>query len=215
MSDLTSGRYAAQNPSWALFGKQNNIAQPDVPAFTNVSPGTTLEDGTAQKTKYFTAAPVFLPEGVEITKVSAFVGGTAQASTTHFWLGVYSGLSPSTVGGEVKPVQLAVSKDLTTYEPAATTTLSAELEKPLLITSENAPHGFVYIGFFNEGTVASLASFKVATALTKATSGLKTYPWFPGAPLPAIQDKCSATRTSALELEELTVVGVVPALVVQ
>jgi hypothetical protein len=216
MSDQVSGRYSAQSPDWLMFGKQNNIAQSDVPAFSNVSRGTTLEDGAAQKTKYFTAVPVFLPEGIEIVKLSAFVGATAQATTSHFWGAVYSGLSPAAIGGEVKPKLLAQSKDNATYEPAATTTLSVELEKPVLTSSENMPHGFLYIGFYVVATtVGSLASFKVATALTKATSALKTYPWFPGAPLPAIQDKVAEGATAPEFLEELTVVGVVPAVLVQ
>jgi hypothetical protein len=216
MSDQVSGRYSAQSRDWLLFGKQNNLAQSDIPAFTNVSPGTTLEDGAAQKTKYLTAAPVFLPEGIEITKVSAMIGATAQATTAHFWLAAYSGLSPTAIGGEVKPKLLGQSADKATYEPAATTTAVAEFEKPILITSENAPHGFIYIGFYVAATTpASLASFKVAVALTKATSALKTYPWFVGAPLPAIQDKVTEAATAPELLEELTVVGVVPALLVQ
>ena len=222
MSDIVGGRYANQNPAWAITGQLNNLAQPDVPAFTNLPPGAglagTLGDEAALITKEEVCWPVFLPWGVAIKKLNLFVGGTKTETMTHAFWTVKQG-SPIAIGGELKGTLLAESGDLTSsYEPAETTTGTMELKESLLITPENAPNGFVYFGVFIEGTkVGTYASFKTPAAATfKASSGQKVFPWFTNGPLlKGFKTKPASATTPEKTLKEVVDVVINTVCVVQ
>ena len=102
-----------------------------------------------------------------------------------------------------------------TTAAAATTTDTYEYEKTTLVTPENAPNGFLYAAFAQESTkVGTYASFKQATALNKAISGGKVYPWVAGGPVSFIY-KPTLSGTAPTELTPETVIGVIPAVLVQ
>lgn len=218
MSDLVSGRYSAQNPNWGLWGKTNNIVQSDVPAISNISPGTTLVDGAAVITKEITFVPVQVPEGIEISKVSMFVGGTKMEAVTTNWVALYTGPGAEAGGsgakGEIKPKLIAQSANSTTAV-AATTTATYELEKKVLVTPERAPNGYLYVAIAAESTkVGTFASFEVAAALTKSGGAtLKVFPWLTNAPITFKTKPSSLTSTAPEEPTETVVVAVIPALV--
>ena len=214
MADLVSGRYPQQNQNWSLFGQANNAAQSDVPAFTNITAGATLEDGAAIVTKEVTVVPIFVPYGVSITKASIFLGATKQETVTYKWSALYTAPT-STIGGVLAPKLITQSANSTTAA-ASTTTDTYEYEKTTLVTPENAPNGFLYVAFAQESTkVGTYASFKQATALTKAVSGGKIYPWVAGAPIGGFTCSAAFTTTAATELVPTAVVGVLPAVLVQ
>jgi hypothetical protein len=230
--DLVGARYPTVNPAWSMFGQQTNLAQlalgvaagtkSDIPMFTNWFPGAALSDTEAAlKTKEITAVPVAVPGGIAISKVSVRVGATETETGTHFYVALYSGLTVPEIGGtgakgEVKPLLLGQSKDVTEgtlLKP--TTTYTAELEKPVFTTEGpegNAPNGWIYVGIYSVATKpGSLATFApAATALTKASAGLKSYPWFVGAPLPCIRYKPVESGTAPEHLEEATLVATAP-----
>jgi hypothetical protein len=190
MADLTGGRYPAANPLWSQFGQQNNIAQGDVPMWTNAFPGCALSDtAAALTTKVCTAVAVPVPEGVEIKKISVRTGATEVETVSHAFAALYSGLS-----GTKAPVLLGQSADVTAQVALKTETVTFELEKGVLITNERAPNGFIYVSIMLVATkVPSLATLAPqAVALTKGT----TEPWFTGAPIPC-QTHGSALTTTA------------------
>jgi hypothetical protein len=217
MSDQVSGRYPAQAANWALFGHTNNIAQADVPGLTNVSPGATLVDAAAVVTKEITFVPVQVPEGIEITKIQMFVGATKMEAVTTNWAAIYTGPGVAEVGGagakgEMKPQLIAQSAN-STVAVAATTTASYELEKKVLITSERAPNGYVYVAIAGESTkVGTFASFEQAVALWKAGSGKKAFPFVANAPIAFKAKPTSLESTAPTEPNEIAMVAVQPLL---
>jgi hypothetical protein len=215
MSDLVSGRYPQQAVPWVQTGMQNNLAQSDFPTWHNLPLNTIVEDGAAIITKEETIFPVYVPWGTQFEKISIVNGATETETLTHAWASVRSGLTPAS-GEEFKPVLLGQSKDNTAFEGKKTETLSFTLEKALLSTPENAPRGYLYFSIFMEATkVGTYASFKCpATALTKATSGLKVYPWFTGMPL-YVKSKPASATVAEKEPKEAVLVALAPVVFVQ
>lgn len=224
MTDVISGRYPQQNPAWSVFGMQNNIAQPNVPAFTSLPPlaglAGTLEDGAAIITKEETTFPVWLPWGVTIEKFSLALGATEIETLTHAWVAVRTGagVEPGGAGakGELKTVLVGESADETTLTGAKTKTISISLKKALLITPENAPNGYVYVSVFMVATkVGTYASFKTAAgALFKAVSGAKVFPWFANQPI-YFKSKPASETTPEKEQKENVAVELAPLVLVQ
>lgn len=224
MSDQVSGRYPAQSPFWSVFGMQNNIAQPNVPAFSSLPPlggfAGTLGDEAAIITKEETTFPVFIPWGVSIEKFSLVVGATEIETLSHAWVAVRTGAGATAGGsgaaGELKPVLVGESADTTGLTGAKTETISMSLKKSLLITPENAPFGYVYVSIFMEATkVGTYASFKTpAAALHKAVSALKVFPWFPNMPLYTKSKPASATAPEKEPKENVEVI-IAPLVLVQ
>lgn len=220
MSDLVSGRYPAQSAAWAQVGMQNNIAQSDVPVWHNVPLNGIVEDGAPIITKEETTVPMFIPWGTAIEKITLVGGATEIETLTHAWACVRSGVGATAGGagalGEFKPVLQAQSKDNTALTMAKTENIVFTLEKSVLITPENAPNGYVYVSVFAAATkVGTYASFKCpATALTKASSGLKVFPWLPNMPL-FTKSKPTSETVAEKEPKEAVLVAVAPVLLVQ
>ena len=224
MTDLVSGRYPQQNPNWSCFGMQNNLAQPNVPAFTSIPPYPGLAGLFAEEapiiTKEETSFPVWLPWGVTIEKFSMCLGATAIETLTHAWVAVRTGAAVEAGGsgakGELKPVLVANSVDTTGLTGAKTTTVSLSLEKPLLITPENAPFGYVYVSIFMTATkVGTYVAFKTQlAALNKVASGFKVFPWFPNVPIYS-KSKPTSETTPEKEPKEIVLVEIAPFVLVQ
>ena len=230
MSDIVSGRYPNANPNWSNWGQQTNIAQKNVPVYTNAYPGMALANQTNIKNKEISVVPVQVPGGVEISRIYFRIVKEKAETQTQFYTGLWSGLSPTAIGGEVKPKLLAQSKTNTIVYPEAlstaaavegamlaTTTIGAELEKPVLVEEGpkgNAPYGWIYVGIYviATGKVISLAGYAAATTeSTKASSALKVYPWFVGAPLSGFFTKpANETGVAPEFLEEFTLSAVNP-----
>lgn len=216
MSDLVSGRFPQQNPLWGIWGQQNNIAQSDVPMWTNAAPGSAMvATAAALKTAEITTVPIALPYGVEINKIGVRSTSASTEGGEHFFVALYSGLSTLVSGEDTTlPALLAQSKDATGATLIGKTeTYEAELEKPVLVEPGNAPHGWLYVSLYAVASTAvpGLATIETAaTALTKASSGAKHYPWFSGAPLPCFKTALSATGTAPAKLETFTLQAAAP-----
>ena len=215
MSDLVSGRYPQQAPAWSQFGQQNNLAQPSVPMFHNAPATSAIENGAPIITKEETVVPVNVPWGVSIEKISLVNGATETETLTHAWACLRTGESVA-AGKKLKATVVGTSTDKTTFEAKKTETVSFTLEKPVLITPENAPGGFIYVGVYMVATkVGTYASFKTAaTALTKASSGTEIFPWFTGAPV-AFKTKPTTETKPETEIKEAVLVEVAPVLFLQ
>ena len=174
MTDLVSGRYGAYDPMWLGFGKPNNVTQASQPMRSNawvtgLSTQVSGLPGGANGEAYFVAVPV--QEGDVITKVGMLV--TVEGKTTPFCFGaVYEG----TIEGKASKLIAQSTVSATNGEEVQKVGYhSYELSKAVLITSENAPYGFVYAGInCEETTVAKVATIGVPTACQVE--------WWKGAP---------------------------------
>ena len=171
MPDLVHGRYGIYDPIWGALGRPTNATQSDIAVRSNAwyFGLSALADNAIAATKkgYFVAIPV--QEGDVISKVSMLVGKTEGETIANTFAAVYSGLSK-------EGVLLGQSKTSTTATITKNKTLTAELEKSILVTSVNAPNGYVYAGFNVEGTTIPTAIGYAA--LTKEAA----YEWFTGTP---------------------------------
>lgn len=165
MSDLVSGRYGAQDPIWRLLGMPANKAQANVPARSNIwglGLSTAVDQATAATKKgVFAAIPV--QEGDVISAVSVLVGATEGKTGPKSFVALYSGTTAkkeAVLLGQSKVAEAAIKPGLI---------LTEELEKSVLITSENAPNGYVFAGFVLEATtINTQIGVSVPTAAQKA-----------------------------------------------
>ncbi len=224
MTDILSGRYSQQSPWWSVFGMQNNLAQPNRPADTSLPPYPGLAGLFAEEapivTKEETTFPAWIEWGKTIEKFSFCLGATAIETLTHAWIAVRTGAGCTAGGsgaaGEIKPVLVAESADETGLTGAKTTTWSISLKKPLLITPENAPFGYVYVSVFATATkVGTYVAFKTQlAALNKVASGLKVFPWFPNVPIYS-KSKPASETTPEKEPKEVVLVEIAPFCLIQ
>jgi hypothetical protein len=171
MADLVDGRYPQTDPVWSMLGQPVNATQSDVPAFSNLRAfglGNPT-DGALAATGVAAAVPIPVDAGAIISKISILAGATAEATGTHLWAALYSGVAV--------PALLAQSADNT---GAAAVSASARfdftLQTPQLITPALAPNGFVYASIMvAAGTVPTAASLSIPTAVG--------YQWFTTGPL--------------------------------
>lgn len=171
MTDLVSGRYPAQNPIWRLLGMPTNATQSDMPVRSNVDVLglSTLVDMTTTATKKGPMVAIPVQEGDVFTKVGSLIGAKEGAAGQAFFA-LYS------APGAKKEGKLLAQ---TTFSAAAQTKsvlFSGELESSVLITSANAPNGYIYAGLVAEtATVASQIGVEIPTVWSKT-------PWFTGTP---------------------------------
>ncbi len=171
MTDLVSGRYGAYEPMWLALGKPTNASQSNIPARTNATilGCSTLVDMTTSATKKGPIVAIPVQEGDYFTKVSCLIGAK-EGKTSPFWFfAVYEGTT--------EKHEAALLGQTTVSEAAQKPSLilTGELEKGILITSANAPHGYVFAGLISEiTTVCSQVGVEVPTACQKA--------WFAGGP---------------------------------
>ena len=171
MTDLASGRYGAYDPFWRILGQPANATQSDVPVRSNawVTGLSALSDSATQATKKGTLVAIPVQEGDAISKITVLVGATAGKTGVKSFACLYSGTTEKT------EAKLLGQSAEATAELKASTAYTAELEKTVLITSENAPHGYVFAGVVVEAsTIETLVSVKIPTACQKV--------WFAGCP---------------------------------
>lgn len=171
MSDLIRGRYPATHPLSKLFASYNTT-QGNVAVRSNVEwfGFSGISDGALAATGVAAAVPVPVEVGDTISAITIFVGGTAEATGTQAWAALYSGLAV--------PALMAQSTSLTgaTAVSPASAAFKFTLATPQVITSANAPNGFVYASI-------AVTATTVPTAMSVATPAAVNYQLFPGAPL--------------------------------
>ena len=126
-------------------------------------------DGALAATGVCNAVAVPVEVGDTISKISIFAGATAEATGTHAFAALYSGIAV--------PVLLAQSADnVGAAAIAASARFDFLLATPVVITSAIAPNGFVYASVaVTAGTVPTAASVNTPTAVS--------YQWYATAPL--------------------------------
>jgi hypothetical protein len=170
MTDLVSGRYGAYDPMWLIFGRPVNATQSDVPARSNVwtQKLTKLEDGALAATEVGCVVPVPVQEGDVFTSATYLIGATAGNTVSAGFAALYAGKA----GGKL----LAQSKTKNYGAITASEAYKFELEKSVLITSENAPKGFVYV------VLVLVSAVTIPTALSSPVPKACQYEWFTGGP---------------------------------
>ena len=158
------------------IGNLRQIAQPQSPARSNSSwQGLTAVELALQAAGVLTSVAVPVQVGDIITKILVPVGNVAGAGVKNVFAGVYAGTG-------AKPAKIATVKAFTptSEEVAKNVPLELTLEEPLTITTENAPHGYVYVGVGCEAATTLMKGIGVncVTAVHVALAGIST-----GAPL--------------------------------
>lgn len=171
MADLVSGRYAQTNPLWSILGQLTNVAQANIPPYTNYVHGCTLSDSAIGTTGVSLSVPVAVDLGVTITKITVIAGATAEATGTHSFMALYQGSTAT------PPLIAQTADDTGAASIAASTVYTRSLATAQTITSTMAPNGFVYVTVnVTGGTIPTLVSYSTPTATH--TLGA----WFTGAP---------------------------------
>ncbi len=175
MTDLISGRYGSYEPMWLAFGRPNNATQSDIPARSNVyvQKLSTLSDGALAATEVGCVIAVPVQEGDVITKATFFIGATAGVECEAGYTALYEGKKTGKLLAQSK------SKKYTTQVEAGKV-CAMELEKSVLITASNAPHGYVYVVLVFESPtgVAGVIPTMISSAVPKACQA----EWYSGGP---------------------------------
>ncbi len=169
--DLVSGGYPTSYTPAKLTGKAPNSAQGNISVRSNLEwlGVSGMTDGALAATGVGCAVAVPVEWGDVITKVRLPVGATAEATGTHAWAALYSGIAvPALLGQSVTNTGAAAL--------AASAPFEFTLAAPILITPQNAPGGFIYVSI-------SVTATTVPTAATVPVAAAVDYQWFPGGPL--------------------------------
>ena len=164
MADLVAGLYPEFDPYQAVTAGLSNVAQPNIPAFSNVNWfGMNYTDSASgMVTAKANGVAVPVDWGAVITKVTVLCGAAA-GTITHFNVQLYSGIA-------VPAAQGTQSTDSTSTPFTVNTFLTVTLGSTVLVTPTNAPNRFVYVSFGLTASVApSVAS--AATPVAIVTSG--------------------------------------------
>jgi hypothetical protein len=172
MSDLVRGRYPVTNPLAKALGLQSNVAQGNLSVRSNAEwfgGFAGLTDGALAATGVACAVPVPVEIGDTITKISIVAGATAEATGTHAFAMLYTGLGvPALIGQSVDNVAAAAI--------GASTRFDFTLATPQAISQAQAPGGFLYASIMvAAGTIPTVASY--------ATPAGINYQWFNTQPL--------------------------------
>lgn len=167
---LIRGRYPATNPLFKLLGGQSLAAQGNMTARSNIDLLGVggLVDGAIGATGVALSVAVPVEVGDIITNVSVLVGATAEGTGTHAFLALYSGIAAPALLGQT-------ADDTGAASMAASAAYTKALTTAVLITSTNAPRGFIYATVaVTATTVPTLAAVPVAAAAA--------YQWFTNGP---------------------------------
>ncbi len=174
MSDLVNGRWPQHNPWDVLLGSFSNATQANIPAFSNIpwfGLGPAVDQATsATKKGIFAAVPV--EPGVVISKVTHLIGATEGKTVPFSFVALYSGTTNKTEAKLLAQSKVAEAA----IKPKKL--LTEELETPVLITTTNAPNGYVFAGLVLEATTIETligVAFKTAAQESLATLN-KTLP---------------------------------------
>lgn len=175
MADLVDGRYGNQNPAWALFGQQTNVAQSDIPARSNsewFGISGAVATNALVSTGVGAAVAVPIDFGTTVSKVSIFITATAAGTPSHQFAALYAGTGAA-------PALIAQSTDATSGAMAANGPFSFTLTTPQTITQAQAPNGFIYVSL--SVTASSVPTVVTVTGPTVGAWGTMVPPT--GAPL--------------------------------
>jgi len=163
--DLVGAGYPTAYPLTSLLGGLSNIVQPNEPARSNLEyfGAGNLVDGALASTGVGCFVPVPVSLGQVISKVSILVGGTGASTPTHQFAALYAGTGTA-------PALMGQSTDTTTAVIAASALYGWTLATAQLITSTNAPLGFVY-------ALVAITASAIPTAATIATPAGINYQW--------------------------------------
>jgi hypothetical protein len=170
MADLPSGRYPQNAAVSALLGNLANSTVANVPARSNLEfPLGSLSDGALAATGVCAAVPIPIDPGTVVTKASLLIGGTAEATGTHGFIALYSGIAT--------PALIVQTADDTGAASAAASAIyTRSFSAATLITAAMAPNGFIYASVsFTAGTIPTAASLGTPTAVG--------YQWVTNGPL--------------------------------
>ena len=160
MADLVSGGYPQGTLLKAWFGP--NVTQSNLPARSNAEylgfGGWT--DGALAATGVSCSVPIPVDPGTIITNVKVIVGATAEATGTHSFVALYSGIAT--------PALLGQSTDDTGAASfAASAVKTVALTTPYLVKPTDVPNGFLYATVcITAGTIPTAAVMATATAVT-------------------------------------------------
>lgn len=190
--DLVSSGYPLNGPGLqALLGKGGQKAQTNLPVRSNleipVYSGALVDTAASLVSGVMTVVPVPVDIGMEISNISVLVGATPASTPTHQFAAVYSG---TTVAA---PPLIGQTVDATTTAIPATARydFSFASGSQLVITSAQAPNGFIYVAIAVTGTaVPSLIT-------TPAGAAAGQYRWFANTPLFFSQTSGSAVGATA------------------
>ena len=143
-----------------------------VPVRSNiVDLGGVVTDTSLGTTDIGYFAAIRANKGDVITRVKALIGATAAVTPTHSAVAIYGGAN---TGAGAKLI--AKSADGLTAAIAASKPYAVNLEEPVELSEETAPHGFVYALFtVTAGTVPSVATLAVGSGVH--------YAWFANSPV--------------------------------
>lgn len=165
--DLLGGKYPLNSSMAALLGGLSNVVQGNIPARSNLEwPIGNLSDGALAATGIAAVVPVPVDPGTVVSKVSLLIGATAGATITHGFAALYAGTGTA-------PALIGQSTDIgTTAAITASTLYSFSLTAAQLVTSTNAPNGFVYAAI-----VFTQSAGTIPTAVSMATPTGVNYQW--------------------------------------
>jgi len=172
MTDLMGGRWPQYSPLDRILGGVSNATQSNIPARSNLyyTSLNLLTDQATAATKKGVFVPIPVEYGDIISKVSVLVGATAGKTGVESFVSLYGGASKP----KGKGLLLAQSK-VAKVEIVASKALTVELEKSVLVTTTNAPFGYIWAGLTVEATtIETLVGFACKTGVQ--------YEWFTGAP---------------------------------
>jgi hypothetical protein len=200
MADLVDGRYPETNALWSILGQTANVAQSDIPVRSNLEylNAGSLTDSTAGiATGVMKAVPVAVDQGQVVSAITVLVGATAGATMTHQWAALYQGTGAA-------PALIGQSTDATSGAIAASAAFKFTLATPQLITSTNAPYGFIY-------AAVMVAATTVPSLATAATPTAVTYAWTTNGPLGlSLTSGSSLTTTATATLASPTAAATAP-----
>jgi hypothetical protein len=139
MSDLVRGRYPVTNPLAKLVGLAGNATQGNVNVRSNMEwfGLGNITDGALAGTGVACAVAIPVEVGDTFTKVSLLVGAQAEATGTHAFAALYSGVAT--------PALLGQSTDNTGAAAlAASAKFDFTLSSAVTVTAATAPGGFIY-----------------------------------------------------------------------
>lgn len=166
--DLVSSKYPLSRYAASLLASLVPVANPTAPIFTNLDyPLGAVTDAAMAASGVCLAVAVPVDQGQIVSKISYFTGATAASTPTHSFVALYSGIAT--------PALLAQSADATTTAIAAKGVVTVTLQTAQLITSTNAPNGFVYVSISQTGTA-------VSTAVSLGTPSGVNYAWTANSP---------------------------------
>ena len=167
MADLVGGKFPQTNPAVSFVGGFTNSTQANIPARTNAEwlGYVWTDSATGMVTAKANGIAVPVDPGTVVSKVSVLCGAAA-GTVTHFNVQLFSGIAtPAALGTQ--------STDQTSTPFTVNTILTTTLGTPVLVTSANAPNGYIYVSLSGTWSVApSVASASTPTAIvTAGTAG--------------------------------------------